>query len=317
MLIEGYYIIDRRRDIYAVKGLVHPPNKVIAVPKYLWTGSNYIKTENKPALDKIRREYLHENDENYGAPMLAVPLHEIAAVKKPTWNVREYDNELVKTALQLYRELSQYLELEGTGGFTGSILLGLHSERSDIDIAIYGLDKGKEVYAVLQELRRRGITSPLNKMLAINFLKSRKDTSEPADAWLKHEEKKVLTGVFLNKVYNIKLVPLPLEIKHSYRTIKIKRLGKVEAVCRIHADSLSIFTPNMYEIEVVNVIEGSELAFQATYVTSFRSRYAEQARAGDTVKILGTLEEVNENHGNNLYYRILVGVDNVDYMLRT
>ena len=316
MPLEGYYVVDRRKDIYAVKGLIHPPSKVVAAPKYLWTDSNYVKIPNTNIFEKIRREYLHEDDENYGTTIPAIPLSEVISVKKPTWNIKKDNTKLVGVALNLYREISQYSELEEVGGFTGSLLLGFHNEESDIDIAIYGLNKGKELYEIMQELRRLEITHPLSKIHAEHFLKSREDTSETAKDWIEHETRKVLTGVYLNKVYNIKLVPYPSEIKESYGVKKIERLEKVEVICRIYDDKLSIFTPNIYKVKVLNVFQGSDLAWYTLYLTSFRSRYCEQGKSGEIVRVRGTLEKINEKDSGSSYYRIIVGVDNVDYMLK-
>ena len=320
MLIEGYYITDRNNDLYAVKGLTHPPGKVVAIPKYLWNGQAYSKVQDYQTaiylLEKTREEYLHKNDENYGATIPAIPKTEIKTVKEPTWHLSKQHNELTRVANELYIELSQYLNLENLGGFTGSLMLGLFGSESDIDIVIYGVNAGREVYETLQELRRLNITTYLDYESAEKFLRKRRDTSEKISDWIKHEKNKVLTGVYHGKVYNFKLVPYPSEFGEGYGIRRIRRLGKVEVICEITDDTYSIFTPNIYSVNVVKVLRGPDNTWEGEFIISFRSRYAEQGRTGDRIKVHGILEEIHEKEGHS-YYRILVGVDNLDYMLRT
>jgi len=317
MIIEGAYIVDARDDVYAVKGVLHPIGKVVAFPKYVKNNKNgYTKIETLQEsikyLNTEAREYL-TYDRHMGTIIPAIPLEKIRNEIKPSWRITERKNKATKTAIAFYNMLSEYLDIEDSGGFTGSILLGLSTDYSDVDAVIYGMEKSREVYDALTQLREEKILNPLTGSYSHRFLEARIDTSEARQHWEKIEKRKILTGIYDGVVYNMKLVPLPSEFWEKYGDREVKTIGETEIECEIIDDSLGIFTPNKYKVETVNVIKGREEAWHVEEITSARSRYAEHAKRGEKIRLRGRLEEVN--HRGRKYHRVFIGNNQLDYMI--
>jgi predicted nucleotidyltransferase len=70
-------------------------------------------------------------------------------------------------------------------------------------------------------------------------------------------------------------------------------------------DREAIFTPCLYPLTQVRVLEGPQLS-RLGEIVSFRGRFCEQARAGETVKASGTLERIESDLGE-VRHRLLLG----------
>jgi predicted nucleotidyltransferase len=78
-------------------------------------------------------------------------------------------------------------------------------------------------------------------------------------------------------------------------------------------DSQMIFTPCHYEIDDVDIVEGSKVK-AIEEIVSFRGRFCEQARKGEFVKAAGKIERVQER-GKKAFFRLLLGNNISDYMI--
>ncbi|MGC9345680.1 MAG: hypothetical protein ACP5ER_02660, partial [Candidatus Bathyarchaeales archaeon] len=79
-------------------------------------------------------------------------------------------------------------------------------------------------------------------------------------------------------------------------------------------DSESIFTPCVYKISDVRVLEGKKLE-PIKEIASFRGRFCEQARIGEVVIAQGKVERVIDDRQNREYFRLLLGNKPSDYMI--
>jgi predicted nucleotidyltransferase len=92
-------------------------------------------------------------------------------------------------------------------------------------------------------------------------------------------------------------------------------MGYAKIKARVIYDSQMIFTPCHYKIDDLKIVEGSTTE-PIQEIVSFRGRFCEQARNGETVMAQGKLEKV-QRKGAQEYYRLLLGNKVSDYMILT
>jgi predicted nucleotidyltransferase len=221
-LVEGCFFEDVYGDLYAVKGVVHPPGRVYAVPRV--AGGVKVK-DLHAAVEyvKARRPVYLFDDPYTGRVVVAVPQ---SYIRREMYPVRRATGPrmLVEAAETLAGHIAGFAE---DFGFTGSLLTGFFGSEPDIDIVVYG---GREVFEGLRRLRAEGVTSPVDKSVAHILLESRADTSRAAEM-LAIEPRKVLTGVFKGFLYTLKAVPR--RFWESWEGVRCKPVKQVETVLRV------------------------------------------------------------------------------------
>ena len=96
-------------------------------------------------------------------------------------------------------------------------------------------------------------------------------------------------------------------------------MGRIKVKALILDSRDSLFTPCAYKIDSVELLEKTLIPNKINLkdiieVNSFRGRFCEQAREGESVMVEGKLERVN--YKNKLeYYRILLTDQTKDKML--
>ncbi|BAJ50597.1 conserved hypothetical protein [Candidatus Caldarchaeum subterraneum] len=295
MLREGAYFIDVYGDVYAVKGLVHPPGRVYAVPRLLKQEEMKNLQKALQLVESERVGYLFQ-DPYTGRRVIAVPRRNIKQVITPSKNIKG-PPRLVETA----KKLSQVLSQAGVEhGFTGSLLLGTADSDSDIDIVIYG---GSREYRKLKTLRLKNILQPVDENMLHMLAESRLDTpfSQPT---LATEQRKILTGQFEHSLYTMKIVPKVFW--ESWSNTRVYPQKFIEAVVEITDARQGFTTPSRYRVKPLDAEAGfSEMI-------SFRSRFAEMGYRGERLRVRGLLEKVAKP--GKIYHRLNVGIDAGDYM---
>ncbi|MEM0348756.1 MAG: nucleotidyltransferase domain-containing protein [Candidatus Caldarchaeum sp.] len=292
---EGAYFIDVYGDVYAVKGLVHPPGRVYAVPRLLRREEMKNLQKALQLIASERSGYLFQ-DPYTGRRVIAVPRKNIKQVITPSKNIKGPPH-LVETA----KKLSKVLSRAGVEhGFTGSLLLGTADNESDIDIVIYG---GAREYKKLKTLRLRNILQPVDESVLHLLAKSRLDTPF-AQPTLATEQRKILTGKFEHKLYTMKIVPRVFW--ESWHTTRVYLQEVLEAVVEITDARQGFTTPSRYRVRPLE----TEAGF--TEIISFRSRFAEMGARGERLRVHGLLEKVVKP--GKIYHRLNVGIDAGDYM---
>lgn len=316
---EGDYIQTTDGLFFAVKGSKHPEGLVVGILRYL------PDPDGDRVLDgmKYRRvydigsttDYLRENHPEYvnyipriGIELQSVPASRIARYYEP----RERLNEILSNPrIEVERVLTDFVKAlsEKSGvptasfGVSGSLLIGLQTESSDIDINVYGQSEARRVYDSLVELiETLDWVRPLEGELFDSVLKSRwRDTGLSLGLFSRIESSKVLHGIVQGREYFVRL----LISDDDYVSEPIKR-ATIRA--RVTDDSKSIFNPCIYGVTQVSGDTGS----QVTELKSYRGKFTEQAHEGDLVEALGTLEKVQGKDG--VYYRLMLGASG-DYLL--
>jgi predicted nucleotidyltransferase len=331
---EGDFLKDLNGIIFDVKGLVHPPNRIIAFPRFIpepkgtrmHKGVTYDKIYNISA----RFKFLEKNFSNYivydsvfDEKLCEVPSENVKHHYKPSNRLRELRrseklDRLERIALDFLEFIKDYVNMPcNTMGISGSLLAKLHTSSSDIDPIVYGSENCRKVYSTLQQMLKNGNTpfKPYTTQdLKVLFDFRSKDTLMDFEDFIAIESRKVLQGKFSGKDYFIRFVKNWNEINEEYGDVRYKNSGYAKIKATIADDSESIFTPCVYRIENVRIIEGR--GFQPIQeIASFRGRFCEQARTGEVVVALGKVEHVRDRRQNREYFRLLLGNKPSDYMV--
>jgi len=322
-VIEGFFIETLEGLIFDVKGLLHPPDRIIAYVRYIPNtkgdrvsrrGIRYRKIysllDREKFLEKKYPYYIYY-DPIFGRRLQGVPLGSIRYIYDPIERLKELMHSksldpLEKAAVELVEEVAERAGISrSTIGITGSILVGLHSSTSDIDLVVYGEKEGISVYRALLDMSKERVKiRPYNEEeLERLFIFRSRDTFIPLDTFLKIERKKILQGIFKGREYFIRLVKRPEEFGEKYGDRRYKPIGRVRLRAIVSDTRDSIFTPCRYILDKVKVISG-HAPKPIKEVVSYRGRFREQARKGDTVIVEGVVELVENEES---YCRVLVG----------
>jgi predicted nucleotidyltransferase len=102
------------------------------------------------------------------------------------------------------------------------------------------------------------------------------------------------------------------EIKEKYGETVYRSFGQRVIKAKVRDDSEALFTPCRYVVGDVEFLEGKSVSF-VKEVVSFRGRFGQHVKKGETIIVRGKMESVKTQKEN--YFRILVGGTAEDYMV--
>jgi predicted nucleotidyltransferase len=264
-----------------------------------------------------RYSYFINFDDFYGREVPLVPVNSIEFIYNPLKKAEELiaSSTPLDLVLEDVKEMVEDIAM-ATGvkdiGVSGSVLVNLYTNTSDIDIVVYGVDNGVRVYRYLLEVvgkdPRYRRYSPEN--LYELFRRRVLETPITLKYFVEQVSRKVLEGYFKNREYFVRLVKYSWE-EPSYGSYRCRKLGKTLAKLRVVDDRESIYTPCRYRVEVVEHIKGVKVDIEEVY--SLRGRFAEIAKKDDIVIAFGTVELI-EMKNSRVFYRLYLG-DEGDYMM--
>jgi predicted nucleotidyltransferase len=331
---EGDLIENAGRVIFDVKGLVHPRDRIVAFPRFIpdptgnrrhrntLYGKIYSLSERYRFLEQNLPQYLI-HDSVFDETLCEIPVCDAKKHYEPVERLRQLRsskklNRLESQALRMTELLKEAANIPWNAiGVSGSILVGLHTENSDIDPIVYGSHDCLKVHSVLKSLLNdeHGPLKPYTcEDLKTLFGFRSKDTAVSFSDFVRTESRKVMQGKFMGTDYFIRFVKDRNEIDETYGDVRYKNIGYARIKATIMDNSEAIFTPCKYEIENLSVIEGPKLA-PIFEIASFRGRFCEQAKIGETVIAQGKVEQVEDVRKRNEYFRLLIGNKPSDYML--
>ena len=172
-------------------------------------------------------------------------------------------------------------------GVTGSMLIGVQNEDSDIDLVLYG----RETFFHGREMIRQLINSNHLQNLndddwLLSYDRRRCDIS--IDEYIRHEKRKFNKANINGRKFDISL----LDEESKSERIKFTKCGKISLQALVIDDSFAFDYPARLIIDHP----------QATECVSYTATYTGQAVAGERVEIAGSLEK--SEHGD---MRIVVG----------
>ncbi|MDD1717082.1 MAG: DNA polymerase subunit beta [Methanoregulaceae archaeon] len=213
-----------------------------------------------------------------------VPVSDVRRVLKP-----EEEFPRIVADDERVRELQTLLDLPfGAAGCTGSLLLGLDTDSSDIDLVVYG-KKWFEVQERLSRRMREGRIRGLSEEMWRRVYEKRKPEIN-FESFIVHEQRKWNRGEIGGTYFDL-LYTRPYETLCDAPTERGKVLGKMTIVARVIDASLSFDSPAIYRVEHEKV----------NIILSFTHTYSGQARIGEVIEACG----VCESHGDEIW--LIVG----------
>lgn len=330
-VVEGYFLETADDLFFEVRGHTHPPGFTVAflryVPSKLFSGAQarrgfvkvYELDERLKLLERAYPGYLRF-DEAYGRIMQEVPDSKVRRILDPVAKLMEIKDRgrargLEFKALEMAERLAETSGIDlGSIGVTGSILLGLHGEGSDIDLIVYGKVNSLRVDRALRELLSNDRDfKPYRRRELLRLYRLRGlDGAISLEEFLSVEEGKAFQGLFRGIDYFIRFVKHPAETGEAYGDPAYKPLGRGSFEAVVLDGSEAIFTPCRYKVEGWAEVEGERIPLRE--VASFRGRFCCQAGEGKPVKGMGTVEMVLRK-GRPPYYRAMVGESRGDFLI--
>ncbi|MBY8984095.1 MAG: hypothetical protein KGD65_03420 [Candidatus Lokiarchaeota archaeon] len=337
--IEGDYIETKNTNlIFDVKGLLHPNDRKICFLRFypdpegdrIKNGVKYKKVYN---LDE-RYSLLRKSYPNYlfyskelDIEIQSVFNNDIKKIYTPRDCLTElFEKEILSTNEESSRNLCQFLINKGniskdSIGITGSVMVGLNKEDSDLDIIIYGTETSLKFQEKLKEIFTE---SDHFRMYNREDYKShytwRVGGSDISfKEFLRSEQRKLHQGKFHGTDFFIRYIKSPNDWKGTFYDYQYKNFGRIKAKALVTDSTDSIFTPCSYKIKVLEILDKESILKKINLVdiieiNSFRARFCEHAKEGETVLVEGKLEKVAFK--NELeYYRILLTDQTKDKML--
>ena len=330
---EGDLIRTGDNVIFDVKGLVHPPNKVIAFPRYIPSpdgtrgrpGEMYTKIYNLAE----RFMYLQQktpqllvDDPVFGEKLCEVPTTAITKHYDPVKALAKMlaakkREPLEQKAVMLAEELKEASGIPWSSiGVSGSVMAGLFTLQSDIDPLVYGSENSRKAYEALQRLLKTKTShfKPYTREeLQTLFDFRSKDTIMTFEEFERVETRKAFQGKYDGVDYFVRFVKNWNEPDERYGDVCYENAGYAKISATVADDSDALFTPCTYKIENVQMLEGPKLE-PIMEVASFRGRFCEQAKPGEAILVQGKVERVTDKRQNRGYYRIIIGNKPADYM---
>ena len=330
--LEGAAVETAAGLIFTVKGVVHPPDRIVAYLRYVPDR----RGERRRGRKRYRRVYsvadreetlrglgvsYRVDDPMLGVPVDAVPWDDVTRVYDPRERLQRLrdtgsDSALTEDALALAELLRDAAGVPGTAlGLTGSLLFDLHTADSDIDLVVYGDGECRKVHAALTRLlddSSSALRRPRGKELMAIHEMHRADTPLSAADFVRLQAGKVNEGRFAGRPYFVRFVKLPTEVPERYGDPRFSPAGRALVEARVVNDRDALFTPCRYGLRELRFLEGPHIADPGE-VVSFRGRFADQARVGQKVRARGALERVVWRERTET--RLVVGGQPGDFLL--
>ncbi len=326
--IEGYYFRIYDNTIFYVKGVIQPQDKVVGYPKYVPSpigdridnrGIRYYKepsiTEEIRLVEEKYRKYL-VYDPYIGNLVPEIPYKDIEFIYNPIEKALQVmntkpKNKVLEDTRHMLIDLKNSANVKNIG-ISGSILVNLYRDSSDIDIVVYGEKEGLSVYDYLKEVIDKE-TSPYRRYSKEDIIRlyefRKRETPIKFNELVQHAKRRVLEGYFGKREYFIRLVKTPLP-DEDYGKVVYKKIGKATMKFKVVDAREAIFTPCKYVVEVLEHIEGVKIGVDEIY--SIRGRFNELAFEDEIVIARGTVERLEYANGD-IKYRLYLG-DPGDYM---
>jgi predicted nucleotidyltransferase len=331
---EGDLVETSENLVFDVKGLVHPDNCVIAFIRYFpdETGKRtregklfekvYSLSDRYALLQDKFPQYL-VYDPVFDETLCEVPAEKVKNHYEPAEKLRQL--RISESLDLLQAKAVRFMELlkETAGipwsalGISGSIMVGLHTAKSDIDPVVYGSRNCRRVHSALTSIfeDKHGDAKPYSRReLKALFDFRSKDTATSFEDFLRTESRKVMQGKFNETDFFIRFIKDWNEIQENYGDIQYQNVGNAKVEAKVVDDSESTFTPCTYQVEDVKPLEGSRIE-RVDCITSFRGRFCEQVRRDETVVAKGKVERVMDKRCNHSHFRLLVGNRPTDYIV--
>jgi 2-amino-4-hydroxy-6-hydroxymethyldihydropteridine diphosphokinase len=325
--VESYYLETQEDLFFAVKGLEHPADRIIAVLRYAPDPGNGARSKNGKRYRRLyhleeQEEFLSSRypeyfayDSVFQASLQSAPRSRIQRIYDPRLRLQELRytpgiHGIESDAVAFAQLLSESAEVPWFAlGITGSLLIGLQTQDSDLDMVVQGTQYSVRIHRALQSLLDDPSCAELKRLDAEGlreiYLQRNADTPMKFDEFVSLEEIKVQQGRFRGRPYFIRFLKDGNQSGETYGDRHYTPLGRLKVRALVADDRDAIFTPCRYLLSDVKILEGPSVS-DLKELTSFRGRFCEQAQTGSVVQATGTLERIKSSQGE-VWHRLLLG----------
>lgn len=323
ILFDGDALLTDEGFIFNVFGYEHPEDRVFSFLKYfplnlkdlfnvkvlerkwIYCGAELLRAEKLYTADNYKSflETFKKNFPGYvyfcpfrGKEVISVPLRHIRKAFVPrdclqTLLRRSDRDRLQEMAVEIITMISSASSVPIEDfGLHGSIALNMHSDKSDVDIVVYGGNNFRRVEAAIGRMAEEGLLSYV--------LKNRLDSARKYRVRYK------------DRIFMYTAVRKAEEINVRYGQYYYIPIKPVKFTCRVRDDSEAVFRPAIYEIEGYSPLSvDSDLPSEIIprRVVSMVGCYRNVARKGDIIRVSGVLERVEDTSSGRVFHQVVVG----------
>ncbi|MFX1237643.1 MAG: hypothetical protein ACFFAS_10740 [Promethearchaeota archaeon] len=338
--IEGDYLETKEHLFFDIKGIHHPRDRKICFLRFyadpqgdrLKDGTRYKKIYDL----KERYAYLKKNypkyiffSERLDLELQGVKNDDILKIYTPRNYRIELEKKKDRSKLEnCSLELCELFTSEGdlpseSIGISGSPMVGLNKEQSDIDLIVYGTQESLRFQSHLSDVLndQDNFCRQYNlEEYQIHYDWRVGGSNVPFDKFFECEKQKLHQGIYKGFEFFIRYIKSPEDWKGAYGDYRYENYGRIKLKARILDSTDSIFTPCSYKIEPLELQEGKPNSSDFNIkdileVNSYRGRFCEHAVNGETVIIEGKLEKVIYKE-NSQYLRIMLTDQVRDAMIK-
>lgn len=335
--LDHEFFIDKYGIIYCVVGYSHPKHKIISYPKYTPSiNSSKLWVRRGVYYERIVKYYTPSELYRWGKVLKSMRVnyveydyfYDTLLVKVPKENIIEYYEPSLKLKSILHHGPNDPLEYKVLDfiytlscesgismlsfGISGSILIGLHHKKSDMDVIVYGLKSGWNIKYTVNELVNKGTisrlpTSEVRRVVDLLY----KIYKVPYSYAVSIVKRRWRRGIYMGTLFSITPVLKVDEARNlnTYGRKVYRNLGSVIVKAEIIDNTLSIVYPSIYEVEAKS-INSSYYTIPLNsirYITSYNSIFLGVFDVGEVVQAVGVLQQVIDLDKGETYYQVLVG----------
>ena len=328
------YFRDDKERICQVLTWSQPEDKRICIVKYDKGESYWTSRETGIQYQRILKSYSLEGQMNnlekvkqiepfyfyhskvYGADFLAVPLSRIKKYYYPedrlkTILERNYNDRLETQVKILAELLHDYLHIRFEDmGITGSILWEGQTEKSDIDLMIYGNDYAQTFNSRFPEIFENSSNiKPMTQDKRQRYeISMSKKSGLPQKITSKYIQMKTWLSVFDTTDLSMIFSPRPSEIPFQYGDQTFKPINSIDVECTISNSDLGSTYPSIYEITDCKVLGETteEVESSLLRIFSFEGALTGYFTKDDRIVVRGLLEEVIDHKKNKNFHQIIL-----------
>ena len=281
---------------FAVVNEYQEDNHALTFLRYMKDNAGTHKLTTKKAEKIIRDTYPEFQFDSYYADIVlhGIPINLIKEIYYPEQtvtrllNMESPDNKQ-SDAIGIINTLLAAGFKKDYMGITGSIMLGMHNENSDVDIIIYGREQFLKIRKYIKNsLDKVGINSLTQAMWKDAY--ERRDCALSFNEFYSHEKRKFNKFIYGKSKVDISAIPKKGE-KYE-ESGPYKKINKDEISSIVTNDTYAYDFPARYLINHNMIKE----------VVSYTATYTGQARKGEKIEAAGFVEEDRDG-----VYRLLVG----------
>ncbi len=320
---EGDFIELYEGTIFECKGIHHPPHGVVAYPRYIQDSrgdrTRYNLRYRRVYSPKEREELLREKFKDYykynhlyDRMLPIIPWSAVKTHFKPQETIEKLSHSAAVVgirlrALEFVEAILKKADIPTDSlGISGSVMLGLETFSSDIDLIVYGLKAGHKVRAAVLEAMtesdaiRRLSESELKELYRFRS----KDTVMGYEDFERVESRKSNQGVFKDSLFFIRYIKDWGEHEEQCGDYLCRRIAYARIRGVVADSNEAHLTPSIYKLKDAHVLSGPEW-LTVDRLVSWRGRFAEQALEGEYVEAQGYVEEVYSHIG--VFRQMVVG----------